>query len=162
MAQFTDNIKFRWRNLNVINLILINLHISLITKRLFRYFDRYSDKTVTLSSINNFSYKIMDVIRKSHEFSFEIARVITIVVSNPHNFLVNARLWRQSIASGCSMTSRIAAIFLWVLLHIFYTPWEKVSAITMGSYSSSVANFKTWAKLINVWFSLFFHYYYIA
>ena len=64
----------------------------------------HSDKTVTLSEllldINNFSNKIVDVIRKSHEFSFKIVRVITIVVSNPVNFLVNVRLWRQSIASG--------------------------------------------------------------
>ena len=35
---------------------------------------------------------IVDVSRKSHEFSFTIVRVITIVVSNPVNFLVNARL----------------------------------------------------------------------
>ena len=84
--------------------MLINLHISLITKRFFLTFDRHSDKTVThsklLLDINNFSNKIVDVIRKSQEFSFKIVRVITIVVSNPVNFLVNARLWRQSIASG--------------------------------------------------------------
>ena len=53
--------------------MLINLHISLITKRFFRSFDRHSDKTVTLSEllqdINNFSKTIVDVIRKSHEFS---------------------------------------------------------------------------------------------
>ena len=36
--------------------------------------------------------KIVDVIRVSHEFSFETVRVITIVVSNPVNFVVNARL----------------------------------------------------------------------
>ena len=34
----------------------------------------------------------MDVMRKSHEFSFKIVRVTTIVISNPVNFLVNARL----------------------------------------------------------------------
>ena len=95
MTQFIDNIKFRWRNLNINELMLINLHISLITKRFFRSFDRHSDKTVTFSelllNINNFSNKIMDVIRKSHEFNFKIVRVITIVVSNPVSFLVNAR-----------------------------------------------------------------------
>ena len=72
--------------------MLINFHISLITKRFFRSFDRYSDKTVTLREllldINNFSNKIVDVIRKSHEFGLKIVRVITIVVSNPVNFLV--------------------------------------------------------------------------
>ena len=76
--------------------MLINFHISLITKRFFRSFDRHSDKTITLSEllqdINNFSKAIVDVIRKSHEFSFKIVRVITIVVSNHVNFLVNARL----------------------------------------------------------------------
>ena len=87
MAQFNDNIKFRWRNLNVNDLMLINLHISLITKRFSGSFHRHSDKTVTLSelllNINNFNNKIVDVIRKSHEFSFKIVQVITIVVSNP-------------------------------------------------------------------------------
>ena len=84
IAQFNDNMKFRWRNLNINDLMLINLHISLIAKRFFRSFDRHSDKTVTLSEllldINNFSNIIVDVIRKSHEFSFKIVRVITIVV----------------------------------------------------------------------------------
>ena len=91
MAQFNDNMKFRWRNLNINDLILINLHISLITKRFFPSFDRHSDKTVTLSEllleINNFSNKIVDVIRKYHEFNFKIVRVITIVVRIPLIFL---------------------------------------------------------------------------
>ena len=91
MAPFIDNIKFPLWNLNINNLMLINFHISLITKQFLRSFDRHSDKTVTLSEllrdINNFSKTIVDVIRKSHEFSFKIVRVITIVVSNPANFL---------------------------------------------------------------------------
>ena len=95
-APFIDNIKFPLRNLNINNLMLINFHISLIAKRFFRNFYRHSDKTVTLSElledINNFSKTIVDVIRKSHEFSFKIVRVITIIVSNPVNFLVNDRL----------------------------------------------------------------------
>ena len=101
--------------LNINNLILINFHISLITKRFSRSFDRHSDKTVTLrellQDINNFSKTIVDI-RKSHEFSFKIVRVITIVVSNPVNFLVNACLWRQSTASWYSMTSWFSAILL--------------------------------------------------
>ena len=46
-----------------------------------------------LLDINNFSFSktIVHVIRKSHEFSFRIVRVITIVVSNPVNVLVNVR-----------------------------------------------------------------------
>ena len=39
MAQFNDDIKFRWRNLNINDLMLINLHSSLIAKRFFRFFD---------------------------------------------------------------------------------------------------------------------------
>ena len=115
MSRFIDNIKFPLWNLNINNLMLINFHISLIMK-FFRSFDRHSDKTVTLSEllqdINNFSKTIVDVIRKSHEFNFKIVRVITIIVSNPVNFFVNARLWRQSITSWYSMTSRFSAILL--------------------------------------------------
>ena len=95
MAQFNDNVKFRLRNLNINDLMLINSYISLIAKLLFRSFDRHSDKTVTLSEllldINNFSKTIVHVIRKSHEFSFKIVLVITMIVSYPVNFLVNAR-----------------------------------------------------------------------
>ena len=91
ISQFNDNIKFRWRNLNIIDIMLINLHISLIGKRFFLSFDRHSDKTVTLSelwlNINNFSNKIVDVVRKSHEVRLKIVRVVTIVVSHPVNFL---------------------------------------------------------------------------
>ena len=62
MAQFNANIKFRWINVHINDLMLINLHISLITKRFFRPFDRHSDKTVThselLLNINNFSNKL--------------------------------------------------------------------------------------------------------
>ena len=112
MAQFNDS----WRNLNINDLMLINLHISLITKRLFRSFDRHSDKTATLCELlqdnNNFSNKIVDVIRKSHEFSFKIVRVITIVVWIPLIFLWMLSLWRQSIASGYSMTWRFSATLL--------------------------------------------------
>ena len=96
IAQFNDNIKFRWQNLNINDLIHILLHISLIMKRFVLSFDRHSDKKVTLSelllNINNFTNKIVDIIRKSHEFSFKIVRVIFIVVSNPLNFVVNSLL----------------------------------------------------------------------
>ena len=116
MAPFIDNKKNPLWNLNSNNLMLINYHISWITKQFFRSFDRHSNKTVTLSEllqdINNFSKTIVDVIRKSHEFSFKMVRVITLVASNPVNFVANARLWRQGIASWYSMTSRFSAILL--------------------------------------------------
>ena len=74
MAAFIDNIKFTLSNLNINNLMLINVHISLITKRFFRSFDRHSDKTVTLSellpNINKFRNKILDFFRKFHEGGF--------------------------------------------------------------------------------------------
>ena len=50
IAQFNHNMKFRSRNLNINNLTLINLHISL-PKLFFRSFDYHSDKTVTLSKL---------------------------------------------------------------------------------------------------------------
>ena len=50
MAPFIDYIKFTLWNLNIINLMLINFYISLITKRFFRSFDRHSDKTETLTN----------------------------------------------------------------------------------------------------------------
>ena len=74
MAAFIDNIKFSLSNLNINNLMLINFHISLVTKRFFRSFDRYNDKTVTLSkllpNINKFRNKILDFFRKFHEGGF--------------------------------------------------------------------------------------------
>ena len=51
MAQFNDNIKFPRRNLNINDLMLIHVHISLITKLFFRSFDRHSDKRVTHSEL---------------------------------------------------------------------------------------------------------------
>ena len=74
-------------NQNIINLMLINFHISLITKRFFRSFERHSDKTVTftelLPSINKFRNKILDFFRKFHEGVFQIVRVIVMHVLNP-------------------------------------------------------------------------------
>ena len=118
--------KFRWRNLNINDLMLINLHISLITKRFFRSFDRRSDKTVTLSEllldINNFSNKIVDDIRKSHEFSFKIVWVITIVVwillillqmlAYEVRALAADTRWRHDFPPSCC----------WAHLLIFFTP----------------------------------------
>ena len=74
MAAFIDNMKFPLSKKNINNLMLINFHISLITKRLFRSFDRHGDKTVTFSeflpNINKFSNKILDFFRKFHEGGF--------------------------------------------------------------------------------------------
>ena len=74
MAAFIDNMRFLLSNLNINNLMLINFRISLKTKRLFRSFDRHSDKTVTLSellpNINKFRNKILDFFRKFHKSDF--------------------------------------------------------------------------------------------
>ena len=133
MAPCIDNIKFPLWNLNINNLMLINFHISLITKRFFPSFDRHSEKTVTLSEllqgINNFSKTIVHVSRKSHEFSFKILRVITIGVSNPVYFPVNVGLWRQSIPSWYSMTSRFSVILLLsTYLYSLHPEWACVAA----------------------------------
>ena len=62
-AAFIDNKKFSLSNQNINNLMLINFHISLITKRFFRSFDHHSDKTVTFSDrlpdITKFPNKIL-------------------------------------------------------------------------------------------------------
>ena len=59
-----DKIKFRLWNLYFNNLMFNNFHISLITKRFFRSFDRQSEKTVSLGelllNINKFSNKMVD------------------------------------------------------------------------------------------------------
>ena len=74
MAAFINNMKFPLSNQNINNLMLMNFHISLITKRFFRSFDRHSDKTVTFSellpNINKFPYKILDFFRKFYEGGF--------------------------------------------------------------------------------------------
>ena len=74
MAAFIDDMKFPLSNLNINDLMLINFHISLITKRLFRSFDRHSDKTVPLSellpNINKLRNKILNFFRTFHEGGF--------------------------------------------------------------------------------------------
>ena len=74
MLPFIDKIKFPLWNLNINVLMLINFHISLITKRFFQSFGRHSDKTLTLSEllpyINKFRNKILDFFRKFHECGF--------------------------------------------------------------------------------------------
>ena len=69
-----DNMKFLLSNLNINNVMLINSRISLKPKRLFRSFDRHSDKTVTLSellqNINKFRNKTLDFFRKFHKGGF--------------------------------------------------------------------------------------------
>ena len=86
MAAFIDDIKFPLWNLNINNWMLIIFHISLKTNRLFRSFDRHSDKTATLSkllpNINKFRNKILYFFRKFHEHGFWIVRVIVMHVLN--------------------------------------------------------------------------------
>ena len=127
IAQFNDNIKISLWNLNINNLMLINFHNSLITKRFFRYFDSHSDKTVTLGelllNINNFSDEIADVMRKSHEFSYKIVRVITTGVSNHVDFLVNALYDVRALPADTQWRHDLPPFCCWVHLLIFCTPW---------------------------------------
>ena len=68
MAPFIDYIKFSLWNLNINNLMLINFHISLITKRCLLSFHHHSDKTVTLSELlpnsNKFRNQILNFSQK--------------------------------------------------------------------------------------------------
>ena len=61
IAPFIDYIKFPLWNMHINNLMLINFHISLMTERFLRSFDRHSDKIVALSellpNINKFEIK---------------------------------------------------------------------------------------------------------
>ena len=60
--------------------MLINLHISLITKRFFPSFDHHSDKTVTLIEllldINNFSNKIVDASESFMSFTSKLYELL--------------------------------------------------------------------------------------
>ena len=128
MARFNYDVKFRWRNLNINDIMLINLHISLITIRFFLSIERHSDKTVTLSkfllTINNFSNKITNIIRKYHEFNFKIVHVILIVSRIPLIFLrMPSYVWRQSIASDTRWRHDLLPSCCWVHLLLFCTPW---------------------------------------
>ena len=66
-APFIYYIQFPLWNLNINNLMLINFHISLKTKRFLRSFDRHCDKTLTLSellpNINKFRNKILNFLQ---------------------------------------------------------------------------------------------------
>ena len=110
--------------------MLINLHILLITKQLS------SVNCWTISDMNNFSNKIVYVIRKSLEFSFKIVWVITIVVSNPVIFLwmtandvraLPADTRRHDLPPSCC----------WVHYPIFYTPIYFEAAYKTCSQTSS-------------------------
>ena len=74
MAAFIDNMKFPLSNQNINNSMLVNFHISLITKQFFLSFDRQSDKTLSFSELlpnmNEFRNKILDFFRKFHEGGF--------------------------------------------------------------------------------------------
>ena len=67
-----DNMPLSNKNIN--NLLLINFHISLTTKRFCRSFDPHSNKTVTFSellpNINKLRNKIFDFFRNFHEGGF--------------------------------------------------------------------------------------------
>ena len=69
ISLFIDYNKFPLWNLYINILMLINFHISLITKQFLRSFDRHSDKTVTLSellpNINKFRNKILNYFSES-------------------------------------------------------------------------------------------------
>ena len=124
-------------------------------------------QTVSLSEllqdINNFSKTIVDVIRKSHEFSFKIVWVIKIVVLNHVNFLVKCQpmtsehcllpadtWWCYDMPPSCC----------WVCLPIFFTPWSDLWLWEngMGLFKRTIFVvirflwffFKLWLKIVMV------------
>ena len=66
--------------MNVNNLTLTNFHISLITKRFLRSFDRHSDKTVTLRellpNINKFRNKILNFFSESFNVASKLFELL--------------------------------------------------------------------------------------
>ena len=65
-----------------------------------------------LQNISNFSNKIVDVIRKSHEFCFTFVRVITIVVSNHVNCCEYLPMTSEHWQRLLDDVTRFAAILL--------------------------------------------------
>ena len=122
MAPCINYIKFLMWNLNINILVLINFHISLITKLFLRSFHRHRDKTVTLSELlpnkNKFRNKISIFFQKVSRRWLLIVRVIMIDVLNTIKFFkkcppVNS--YRSSCSCNLSQN--------WVHLPIFFTHW---------------------------------------
>ena len=121
MAPYFDYIKFPLWNLNINNLMIINFHISLITKRFLRSFDRHSDKTVTLSellpNINKFRNKMLNCFQK-------VSRMWLLNCSS----YCDTRLESQYFFLEIPSSEFIPFFFFngfqnWVHLPIFFTPW---------------------------------------
>ena len=118
MAPCIDYIKFPLPHLNINNVMLINFHISLITKRFLRSFDRHSDKTATLSellpNINKFHNKILNFFKKFHECGYLIVQVIVMHVLNPINIFQKCPPV-NSYRSSSSTDFRTESTFLYYL-----------------------------------------------
>ena len=127
MAQFNDNIKFRWRNLKIKDLVLINLHILLITKRFFRSFDRHSDKTVT--SANYWKTSTISVIKlwMSSESLMSLASKLYELLRQssriPLIFLWMPAYDVRALPADTRRRHDFPPSCCWVDLPIFYTPW---------------------------------------
>ena len=127
MAPLIDNIKFRLWNLNINNLMLLNFHIALITKRFLRSFDLYSDKTVTLSellpNINKFRNKIVNFFQK-------VSRMSLLNCSSYCDTCLQYHYFFQEMPS-----SEFTPFFFfdrsqnWVHLPIFFTPWSSLCMV---------------------------------
>ena len=124
MAPFIDYNKFQLWNLNINNLMLINFHISLITKRFLRSFDRHSDKTITVSellpNINKFRNKIFNFLQK-------VSRMWLLNCLSYCDTCLASYYFFQEMAS-----SKFIPFFFfngsqnWVHLPIFFTPWQSM------------------------------------
>ena len=120
MTPFIDKIKFPLWNLNINNLMLINFHSSLITKRFFWSFDRHSDKTLYRSELLPNIKKIRNKISERFTNVFLNCLRYCDTCLECYNFI-------QEILC-CEF---IPFFFFngsqnWVHLRIFGTPWSSV------------------------------------
>ena len=130
MAPFNDNIKFPMWNLNINDLTLINFHIPLITKRFFRFFDRHSDKTVSLSellpNIKKFRNKILDFFQKvSRKWLLNCSSYCDTCLE-PINFC-NKCPPVNSSRSSFSTDRRIESTFLYTLTSLYQSIFRATS-----------------------------------
>ena len=146
MAPFIDYIKFPLWNLNIKNLMLINFHISLITKRFLRSFDRHSDNTVTqsklLRNVNKFRNKILIFFQK-------VSRMWLINCSSYCDTCLESHSFFQ-VMPPREFILLLSFFFNgsqnWVHLPIFFTPW----VVLMHSHFLSIINCITELKFSNI------------
>ena len=119
MSPFINYIKFPLWNLNINNLMLVNFHISLLTKQFLRSFYRHRDKTVTLSkllpNIDKFRNEILILFQK-------VSRLLN--CSSYWDTCLESNYFFQKMPSTeCAPFFFFNGSQNWVYLPIFFRPW---------------------------------------